>query len=572
MQRLYKFTNRINFNNVRGDLFGGLTAAVIALPMALAFGVASGAGPEAGLYGAILVGFFAALFGGTPTLISEPTGPMTVVITGVITAMVASFDGDKAQAMPFVFTVVMLAGIFQIVIGLLKMGKYVTLMPYNVVSGFMSGIGIILIILQIGPALGQAAPAGGVLGTLQNLPELVTNADPAAAFLATLTVLMILFFPKGLRKFAPPQLVAMIVGTVLALTLLAGTDLKPIGDIPFSVPSLNFPVFEGSLARNMLIDGVVLGMLGSIDALLTSVVADSLTRTEHDSNKELVGQGIGNIMSGLLGGLPGAGATMGTVVNIQAGGRTALSGLSRAVILLVVVLGASGLTKHIPLAVLAGIIIKVGIDIIDWGFLRRAHYISRKSAAIMYGVIFLTVFVDLVVAVGVGVFVANMLTIDKLSQLRSDKGVTAITDSDDVIKLTAEEKALLHQGRDHILLFSLSGPMIFGVAKAIARQHKAVQNCQAMVLDLSEVPHLGVTTSLSIENAIQSAVDGGREVFVVGATGQTYKRLAKLGLLKVVPAEHFLEDRTDALRQALATIKVEDEAINVGSTVEPQPI
>ena len=572
MQRPYKFTNRINFNNLRGDLFGGLTAAVIALPMALAFGVASGAGPEAGLYGAILIGFFAALFGGTPTLISEPTGPMTVVITGVIAEIVLSFDGDKALAMPIVFTIIMLAGLFQIVIGLLKMGKYVTLMPYNVVSGFMSGIGIILIVLQLGPALGQKAPAGGVLGTLQNIPDLVANADPAAAFLTTLTVLMILFFPKGLRKFAPPQLVAMIVGTVLSLTILSGASLTPIGDIPFSVPSPKFPVFEGSLLRTMLIDAIVLGMLGSIDALLTSVVADSLTRTEHDSNKELVGQGIGNIMSGFFGGLPGAGATMGTVVNIQAGGRTALSGLARAVILLVVVLGASGLTKHIPLAVLAGIIIKVGIDIIDWGFLKRAHHISRKSAAIMYGVIFLTVFVDLVVAVGVGIFVANVLTIDRLSELRSDEGVTAITDSDDAIKLTAEEKALLDKGRDRILLFSLSGPMIFGVAKAIARQHKAVQNCKAMVLDLSEVPHLGVTTSLSIENAVQEAVDGGRDVFVVGATGQTYKRLTKLGLLKLVPAERFLEDRTVALRQALATIEVEDTPIELGTTVEPQPI
>ena len=574
MQRPYKFTNLINFKNVRGDLFGGLTAAVIALPMALAFGVASGAGPEAGLYGAIIIGFFAALFGGTPTLISEPTGPMTVVITGVIATMVATFDGDRAQALPFVFTIVMLAGLFQIVIGALKLGKYVTLMPYNVVSGFMSGIGIILIILQIGPALGLEAPPGGVLGTVQNLPDLLGSANPAAAFLTVLTVLMILFFPKGLRKFAPPQLVAMVIGTALALTVLTGTGLVAIGEIPFAVPTPHLPVFEGSLLREMLIDAIVLGMLGSIDALLTSVVADSLTRTEHDSNKELVGQGIGNIMSGFLGGLPGAGATMGTVVNIQAGGRTALSGLLRAVILLGVVLGLSGLTRHIPIAVLAGIIIKVGIDIIDWGFLKRAHHISWKSAAIMYGVIFLTVFVDLVVAVGVGVFVANILTIDKLSQLRSDEGVTAITDSDDAIRLSAEEKALLNDGRDRILLFSLSGPMIFGVAKAIARQHKAVQNCKAMVLDLSEVPHLGVTTSLSLENAIQEAVDGGKEVFVVGATGQTYKRLTKLGLLNLVPSERFLEDRTVALQQALATINVSEGAsdFGTGATVQPQPI
>ncbi|MEO1622898.1 MAG: SulP family inorganic anion transporter, partial [Cyanobacteria bacterium J06632_3] len=465
--RRYKITNRINFKNVKGDLFGGLTAAVIALPMALAFGFASGAGPTAGLYGAILVGFFAALFGGTPTLISEPTGPMTVVITGVIASLVAA---DPENGMAMAFTVVMMAGIFQIIIGTLKLGKYVTLMPYNVVSGFMSGIGVILIILQIGPMLGQASPSGGVLGTLQNLPSLLANIQFNDAILALLTVLMIVFFPKKLRKFAPPQLVAMVIGTLLSLTILGHADMRRIGEIPLAIPTLQMPTFTGAQVRNMLIDAGVLGMLGSIDALLTSVVADSLTRTEHDSNKELVGQGIGNIVSGLFGGLPGAGATMGTVVNIKAGGKTALSGLIRAVILLVVVLGASTLTRPIPLAVLAGIIIKVGLDIIDWGFLKRAHYISRKSAAIMYGVILLTVFVDLVIAVGVGIFVANILTIEKLSDLRSDKGVTAITDDDDDISLSPEEKSLLDEANNQILLFSLSGPMIFGVAKAIARE------------------------------------------------------------------------------------------------------
>lgn len=556
MQRAYKITNQINFKNIRGDLFGGLTAAVIALPMALAFGVASGAGPTAGLYGAIIVGFFAALFGGTPTLISEPTGPMTVVITGVIAELIAA-DPDNGMAMAF--TVVMMAGVFQIALGAMKLGKYVTLMPYNVVSGFMSGIGLILIVLQIGPALGQSASRPGVLGTLQSLPELIGGIQWSDAILALLTVLIIVLFPKSLRKFAPPQLVAMIIGTLLSLTVLVGgaDGLARIGEIPLALPTLTVPTFSGAQMRTMLIDAGVLGTLGCIDALLTSVVADSLTRTEHDSNKELVGQGIGNIMSGLLGGLPGAGATMGTVVNIKAGGRTALSGLSRAVILLVVVLGASNLTENIPLSVLAGIIIKVGIDIIDWGFLKRAHYISRKSAAIMYGVIFLTVFVDLVVAVGVGVFVANMLTIENLSMLRSDKGVVAVTDDDDTITLTPEEKALIDQAQGRILIFRLSGPMIFGVAKAISRERDAVQNCQALILDISEVPHLGVTTSLALENSIQEAVEGDRAVYIVGATGQTYKRLTRLGLLNIVPANRFLSDRTEALQQALATLNRE---------------
>lgn len=552
-KRPYKITNRIHFRNIKGDLFGGLTAAVIALPMALAFGLASGAGPVAGLYGAIIVGFFAALFGGTPTLISEPTGPMTVVITGVIASLTAA---NPENGMAMAFTVVMMAGALQIAIGVLKLGKYVTLMPYNVISGFMSGIGLILIILQLGPVMGQASPKGGVLGTLQNLPQLLSGLAPQDLILGLLTVVSIIYFPKGLRKFAPPQLVAMIIGTILSLTVLDGGEtMRRIGEIPLAIPTLTVPTFTGPQMQIMLIDAIVLGILGSIDALLTSVVADSLTRTEHDSNKELVGQGIGNIVSGLFGGLPGAGATMGTVVNIKAGGRTALSGLSRAIILLVVVLGASGLTRNIPLSVLAGIIIKVGIDIIDWSFLKRAHHISHKSAVIMYGVIFLTVFVDLVVAVGVGIFVANILTIEKLSQLRSDKGVTAITDNDDSIDLTPEEQTLIDQGNDQILLFSLSGPMIFGVAKAISREREAIQNCKAMVLDISEVPHLGVTTSLSLENAINEAVEGDRKVYIVGATGQTYKRLTKLGLLDIIPKEQFLANRTEALRQAVANLQ-----------------
>ncbi|MBE9059663.1 SulP family inorganic anion transporter [cf. Phormidesmis sp. LEGE 11477] len=574
MQRAYKLTNQINFKNVRGDLFGGLTAAVIALPMALAFGVASGAGPTAGLYGAIIVGFFAALFGGTPTLISEPTGPMTVVITGVIASLVAT---NPENGMAMAFTVVIMAGVFQILLGVLKLGKYVTLMPYNVISGFMSGIGLILIILQIMPALGlrvlgEESPPSGVLGTLQALPGLIGGTHWRDAVLTLLTVLIILFFPKGLRKFAPPQLVAMIIGTILSLTFLSGdVDMARIGEIPLALPTLTVPTFSGAQMREMLVDAGVLGTLGCIDALLTSVVADSLTRTEHDSNKELVGQGIGNIASGLLGGLPGAGATMGTVVNIKAGGRTALSGLSRAAILLVVVLGASTLTENIPLSVLAGIIIKVGIDIIDWGFLKRAHYISRKSAAIMYGVIFLTVFVDLVVAVGVGVFVANMLTIEKLSMLRSDKGVTAVTDDDDTIALSAEEKLLLDKGKGRILLFSLSGPMIFGVAKAISRERAAMQNCQALVLDISEVPHLGVTTSLALENSIQEAVEGDRTVYIVGAKGQTYKRLTRLGLLDIVPADQFLPSRAEALKQALSAINQRGQQQD-SDVVRPQPI
>jgi SulP family sulfate permease len=303
----------------------------------------------------------------------------------------------------------------------------------------------------------------------------------------------------------------------------------------------------------MLVNGAVLGMLGCIDALLTSVVADSLTRTEHNSNKELIGQGIGNVMSGLFGGLGGAGATMGTVVNIQAGGRTALSGLTRAMVLLVVILGAAKLAATIPLAVLAGIAFKVGVDIIDWGFLKRAHHVSIKGALIMYAVIALTVLVDLIAAVGIGVFIANVLTIDRMSALQSNS-VKSITDADDEVLLSANEKRWLDEGNGRVLLFQLSGPMIFGVAKAIAREHNAIKECAAIVFDVSEVPHLGVTASLALENAIEEAVEKNRQVYLVVAVGQTKRRLEKLNVFRFVPQEHCYGDRSEALKDAVLAL------------------
>ena len=549
--RLNNVFNRISANNLRGDLFGGVTAAVIALPMALAFGVASGAGATAGLWGAVLVGLFAALFGGTPTLISEPTGPMTVVMTAVIASLTAR---NPEHGMAMAFTVVMLAGLFQIGFGVLRLGRYVTQMPYTVISGFMSGIGLILIILQLGPFLGQASPKGGVIGTLQSLPQLFSNARPLEVCLAVLTLGILWFTPKQVKRIAPPQLVALVVGTLVSLPLLGNAgadDLRRIGEIASGFPQLQLPMFTAGELQLMVVDAAVLGMLGCIDALLTSVVADSLTRTEHNSNKELIGQGLGNLVSGLFGGLPGAGATMGTVVNIQSGGRSALSGISRAVILMLVILLGAQLAAEIPQAVLAGIALKVGVDIVDWSFIRRAHKISLNGALIMYLVIGLTVLVDLITAVFVGVFIANILTIDKMSALQS-KSVKSVSTGDGDLNITSEERQLLDQGNGQILLFQLNGAMIFGVAKAISREHNAIGECKAVVFDLSEVSHLGVTAALAVENAVEEAIEVGRQVFVVGASGTTRRRLEKLGLFNKLPAQQTELERYQALQTAVA--------------------
>ena len=541
--------NRISAINLRGDAFGGLTAAVIALPMALAFGIASGAGAAAGLWGAVIIGLVASLFGGTPTLISEPTGPMTVVFTSVIISFTATADSPE-QALAMAFSVGLLAGVFQILFGVFRLGRYITMMPYTVISGFMSGIGIILVLLQLGPFLGQDAPTGGVLASLSQLPNLIQGIEPMELALSVFTLLVLWFTPASVKRVCPPQLLALVLGTLLSLSLFASADLRTIPEFSAAFPEPRLPTLSGGQIRLMVVDAAVLGMLGCIDALLTSVVADSLTRQEHDSNKELIGQGLANVAAGLFGALPGAGATMGTVVNIQAGGRTALSGIIRAVVLMLVVLLAAPMASRIPLAVLAAIAVKVGIDIIDWEFLKRAHHLSIKAAVITYGVIALTVLVDLIAAVGIGVFVANVLTIDRMSALQSKK-VKTISTADDDVELTQEEQFLLDQASGKVLLFQLAGPMIFGVAKAISREHNAIGNCQVVVFDLSEVSHLGVTAAIALENAVKEAMEVGRRVFLVGATGSTENRLRKLKLLERLPQSHISTDRLSALRLAV---------------------
>ena len=538
--------NEINLKHKSGDIYGGVTAAVIALPMALAFGVASGAGAEAGLYGAILVGLFAALFGGSPTLISEPTGPMTVVFTAVIAKSIAA---DPVNGMAMAFTVVILAGMFQILFGIMKLGKYVTLMPYTVVSGFMSGIGIILIILQLGPLLGQAAPSGGVIAVLQNLPALLAGIQVNETILATLTIAILFLIPKKLKQHLPPPLVALVVCTVLSVIFLSEADVRRIGEIPTGLPDMQLPMFSSDQWQIMLIDAVVLGMLGCIDALLTSVVADSITRKRHNSDKELIGQGIGNIMSGLFGGLPGAGATMGTVVSIQAGARTALAGLVRVGILLIVIMWAADLTSVIPLAVLAGIALKVGIDIIDWSFLKRAHYISGKGALITYGVILLTVFVDLIAAVGIGLFVANVMTITKLSELHASD-VKAITDPDKTeLELLDREKEILRDAKGKIMLLHLRGTMIFGSSRAITRKNSQFGGCHSLIVDVADVGHLGVSAALALEEAILEMINAGGSVYIVTTKEQALGRLDKLGVLKKIPEENIFINRLEALER-----------------------
>lgn len=544
--------NGLTFDNLRGDLFGGMTAAIVALPLALAFGVASGVGPIAGLYGAICLGFLAALFGGTPSQISGPTGPMTVLIGSIVTSL-ATIDPQtglaSGEGLALVFTVIMLGGLFQIAMGVFRLGKYITLIPYTVISGFMSGIGTIIIILEIGPLLGHKSSAN-VIESFQQIPDFIRTANPVATGLGALTLLILFGSPARLNRILPAPLIALVVCTLLSVGLFGESAIPRIGAIPSGLPSWQWPQLRWENLKDMLGYGLILATLGALDSLLTSLVADNITRSNHNSDRELIGQGIGNLFSGLLGGLPGAGATMRTVVNVQSGGKTPISGMAHALVLAVIVLKAGSLTAPIPHAVLAGILFKVGIDIIDWEFIKRAHRLSWVAAGLMYLVLFLTVFVDLITAVAVGVFLANILTIRKLTDLQI-QDMKAITRTDNEDWLLPEEKALLDAARGRVLMFSLSGPMSFGAAKSISQRLSIVEDYEILILDLSQVPRLGVTALLAIETMLQDSLNSQRAVFIVGAAGQVRRRLERLEIVRRLPPGQQVAQRLEALQKSL---------------------
>ncbi len=541
-----------HLKNIRGDVLGGLTAAVVALPLALAFGNAA-LGPGGaiyGLYGAVVVGFLAALFGGTPAQVSGPTGPMSVTVAGVVASLAAvgvPRDLSAQQILPLVMAAVVIGGLFQVLFGILKLGKYITLVPYSVVSGFMSGIGVIIIALQIGPLLGIST-RGGVI---ESLSSVVSNFQPngAAIGVAIMTLGIVFLTPRQISQWIPSPLLALLIVTPLSIFLFNDAALDRIGEIPRGLPSLSFPSFTQYFPI-IIKAGLVLAVLGAIDSLLTSLVADNISQSRHNSDRELIGQGIGNAVAGLFSGLPGAGATMRTVINVKSGGSTPLSGMVHSVVLLIVLVGAGPLAEQIPTALLAGILIKVGLDIIDWGFLRRAHRLSFKTASVMYGVLGMTVFWDLIWAVLVGVFIANMLTIDSITQTQLE-GMEADNPLDEAqdLPLPNDEQSLLDQCSGEVMLFRLKGPLSFGAAKGITERMALIRNYKVLILDITDVPRLGVTATLAIEDMIQEAMLNSRTALVAGATGRVKERLTKFGVQGIVGT------RKDALEAALKELK-----------------
>ena len=502
-------------SNFKGDLLGGITAGVIALPLAIALGVSSGLGATAGIYGSIIVGMLASIFGGTPTQISGPTGPLTVVIASVV-----AMHSDNAN---LIFAAILLSGIFQIILGLFKVGKLVNFIPYPVISGFMSGIGAIIILLQLNSFLGlefNGTPVEALINVLKSIP----NSDLHSVIIGGLTLLIVFFTPKKLAKIVPPPLIALILGTLTAI--IFNFDVKTIGEIPQAFPNLTIPTFKLSEIEIIIPIALTLAIVGSIDSLLTALVADSLTKTKHESNQELIGQGIGNIVAALFGGVVSCGAMMRTAVNIKSGGRTRLSGIIHSILLILIIVFLAPVAAKIPLAVLAGILIKVGIGIIDYKFIRLIKVAPRNDLLVMLLVFLITIFDDLILAVGIGVVLSSVLFAANVAK-QTDIKIVGLSD-------LSKENYIDEDLKSKTMIMHIDGTLFFGSASQIASRIDDVLDNRNVILDCSNLKSIDISAVFAMEDLILTLKGQNVRVIIIFNNRDVAASTLKLGLRKLI--------------------------------------
>jgi len=599
------------FSNIKGDAFGGITAGIVALPLALAFGVSSGLGPSAGLYGAIFISFFAALFGGTNTQISGPTAPMTAVSMVVIAGIVAANDGDVTKALPAILTIFILAGLFQIILGVIGLGKYIRYIPYPVVSGFMTAIGLIILLTQILPSVGYypkedtvfvetfkpqakevilknllkeeagekilvienfeetikradkisgadilkesenlaAKETSGALGAIKALPRAVQNIDWLELMLALGTIFIIYGFKRITTK-VPSTLVALVVMSSVAVGF--GLDYRTIQEIPSGIPIPKWEIFTGfslSSITPYIFTALTLALLGAIDSLLTSVVADNMTKTKHKPNKELIGQGIGNSIAALFGGIPGAGATIRTVVNINAGGKTKLSGMIAGIMLLLIMLGLGPIASKIPAGVLAGILITVGIGVMDYKGLKAIPYLPRdvkigpiklsSEVLIMMVVLLLSTFWNLVYAVGIGLVIASLMFMKKIGDLTAERSnVKSLKEES-----WADEIDFPENLKEKVFIKHIKGPLFFGSTSEFqALSQQIPESAKTVIMRLGRMQYMDQSGLYAMEDMLQDLKKKNIEVLFVNLLQQPRYMMERIDIIPdFIPKEHIFK-------------------------------
>jgi SulP family sulfate permease len=541
----------MNFKKtIKGDFTGGLTAAIIALPMALAFGLQCNPDhPEIGLYTAIFLAIIASIVAGTKTLISDPTGPMTIIAAGVIASAGGAESGLATIIVSFA-----LAGIFQILFGIIKVAQYVKYISYPVLSGFMGGIGIIIILFQWNSFFGDP-PRKEIFDIIGHLPDPIIHHHWSAIILGISTLGLIYIIPLISRKL-PAGLIALVVGTIISFFLDPnwGNDweFETIGFIPNNLPTFKMEIFnfDWSNLSIAIVSGLTLAGLGTIDTLLTSVVADNLTKTKHNGNRELIGQGLGNLATALFGGIPGAGSTTGTVANINSNGTTNLSGIFKGVFLLIVLLGLGQFLDVVPKPVLSALLISVGIGIIDFKGMKRLLSLKNSDSLVLLLVISLTIFTNLLVAVGVGMVLSSFFFMQRMGEIVDQQSKQGnISDMEKKLKIPESIK-------DRIFEYELDGPLFYGFSDQFKEQAEAIVGKDAVIINMSNVPYIDASGIYVLEEVIQHFKNKKIEVVLVGVKDHIFKQFEEL---KVIPKTLPEEKAYNSVRSGLKYLKYQLE-------------
>ena len=541
--------SKLNLHNIKGDFFGGLTAGVVTLPLALAFGLQSGLSPISGLYCAIFLGAIAVIFGGTHTLISTPTGPMTVVAALTISQAII-MAGSLELAMGTILAIFVLSGVIQILFGSFKFGNNVKYIPYPVLSGFMTGIGVILILFEIYPLIGLSSPST-IKGVITGLPHDVGNMSLQSLGLGMLTLAILYLAPRFSTKI-PATLIALIVGTLVSIT--SGLSVPLIGEVPQGLPSLQLESLlnvDFSAHWFIVSSALTLGSLGCIDTLLTAVIVDKITETKHHSNQELIGQGLGNVVSGLFGGLPGAGTTMSSIVNVKAGGRTRWSGVISSLCLLAVLLGLGTYVQYVPIPVLAAILITVGIDIIDYNGLKEVIKVDRSEAAILLVVLIMTVFVDLIAAVGTGMTLSVFVFMKKMSSI-GENTIELFPLRDLKVRKPCDlrdEFILPSEYLDKVYIQSFTGPIFFGFSQYLIDNLKKLPSVNVIIFEMNRVPYLDQSAAHALELVFDYLQKKGIAVYLAHVNEKPLMMLHAVELVpRLIPKENIFDHIFDCIQ------------------------
>jgi len=531
-----RFKTDYSLSDLWQDALGGTTAMFVALPLAVAYGVVSGLGAAAGLYGAVAVGLFTALFGGTSTQISGPTAPMAIIMAVIVT--------DYSNTLSEALLIVMLAGVLQMVIGLLRLGRFVAYTPYTVVASFMTAIGILVMAIQVLPLLGSAPASGGVIGMLSGLPDALRTVNYSALAIGCATLGVAITWPSRLHRYLPRTLAGLAAGTALGVLWLG--DAPVLGPVPTTlmVPDLTLP------SINFLLDALqpalLLASIGSIVSLLTALAADSLTRTSHDPERELVSQGLGNLAAGLIGGLPGAGTPVYTVANIRAGGRTRVSGLICALLLLALLLGLAPYADPIPLAALAGVLFKVGWDLVDWSLLMRLRKLRGEYAVTIVVTTLIAVFIGPIMAVVLGMIISFLAGALRVGQLELDS-VISVPLLDSVFLYDDDEPEDADPFSARVGMLVLKGNLTVASSKKLVRiisidllEHEVV------ILDFAGVTFMDDSAATVVRQLIDLAANEGTPTIVTGSSGDIAETLDAFDVLHSVPGERIVEDQDQA--------------------------